>query len=145
MNRNLLIIILIIVIGGLISYSAATRKPQRDWSQPVMAERGEIVEGFPSELVLTPDSRITASYKADLKDGGTAYVATMEAPETYKSAYFRYVDFLKKNGYDITSRPFFDDRAAISSRKGEDVLDIQISSNPHGGSGINLMWTSKTQ
>jgi hypothetical protein len=134
----------ILIAGGLYWQMHGSFGPKQPYA-PEMARAGKLVEGLPEELILTEDGKVVSSHATSLNEATTSYVAVVDTGESYKTVYFKYVKYMRENGYEISSRPFYTTRASIFGTKGPKSLSINLSPKADGGSQLTLTWVSPAQ
>jgi len=70
---------------------------------PVYAPKGELVRGFPKELVLDQKGIVSGSYYVNYSTSLNQYTAVFDSTEPMLSLFSQYKDYLSKNGWTITN------------------------------------------
>ncbi|GAC1413561.1 MAG: hypothetical protein NVSMB66_5710 [Candidatus Doudnabacteria bacterium] len=110
MERNqkvvLLVLLLIILAGAGYVYTRKTNKidTSQNSKAPAIkktdAPQGQVVSGFPKELILDPKATTNQSYTVDYSKQNQ-YTVTLKSDMTPKAIFTAYSDYFKQNGYTV--------------------------------------------
>ncbi len=85
------------------------------------APAGKLVEGFSKDLILVKDADISRSHHsiATAKDGRMAdvYVTTYKTSSSSNGLFEAYLEYMRKNGFEVTSSQVDGSRATIFARR----------------------------
>lgn len=97
--------IVIVVVGILIIWAVQKPSSQPAASNPVpsYAPMGQLVAGFPKELILDPAAQIGTSYSINYSASTNQYTAQWNSSSSMTSLYGQYKSYLQTNGWTITN------------------------------------------
>ena len=102
-----LAVVISIIVGVVFNlYPLPTfEKPTKEsvQSQPNYASPGQLVSGFPAELVLDSNAAVKESYSIDYGKNTNQYTASFNSNESMESLYSSYKKYLEDNGWSITN------------------------------------------
>lgn len=71
--------------------------------QPHYASPGQLVSGFPAELVLDPKAAVKESYSIDYGENTNQYTTSFNSNESMESLFSSYKKYFGDNGWSITN------------------------------------------
>lgn len=102
----LIIIVVVAAIVGALYFNFSKFQEETESVRapaPVYAAQGEIVRGFPAELILDEGARVEQSYIIEYAPNLKQYTATYSSAASMTSLFSRYRQFFQTNGWDITN------------------------------------------
>lgn len=119
-------------------YTPSTSTPSTTGNPaPVYAPQGQVVSGFPQQLLLDNSSQISSSYSISYSSSTNQYTAQWSSSTSLQDLYQTYKTYLQANGWTITndmsSGP---DRGLYAVNASNDVLSVLITPNSSGGINV---------
>lgn len=113
-NRKtvILIVVAVVILAGIIWYAllAGLRPSPGTASMPsaqpgatAFAPKGELVPGFPQQLILDGNAAISGSYSISYSSTTNQYTAEWNSSSSMTSLYNTYKQYLTANGWTITN------------------------------------------
>ncbi len=100
------------------------------------APKGELISGFPSDLVMENSPSIQSSYSVQYDANTKQYTATYELTKPIPEVYNSYLDYLGKNKYRIVNK---NSTAAVSNIYAtSDLADINVVLSKDLSTGKNI-------
>jgi hypothetical protein len=137
------IVVVVVIVAAWFIWGSSSRPPVASAPAPVYAPQGQLVAGFPSNLILDSNAAINGSYSINYSSSTNQYTAEYLSSSTVKALYGQYMAYLPKNGWTVegslTTRPTFD---AITASEGSNQLQVVIST-VSGGSQVTITYAVK--
>ena len=91
---------------------------------PVFAPKGQIVAGFPQNLIIDPSAQISGSYTINYTTSTNQYTAGWNSSSSLLVETAAYQQYLQANGWSVTPNPVREStiRALSALKDGESVL-----------------------
>jgi len=118
-----LIVVAVAILAGIILYVSLRNGPSAPAAQPsttalgspAFAPKGELVSGFPKELILDNSAAITGSYSINYSSSTNQYTAEWNSSSSMSALYDAYKAYLPAHDWSIlnditkfpTSRGFY--------------------------------------
>lgn len=103
-------VVAVIVVVGIVWYAVSVRGPggqnngqHPQAAAPVYAPQGQIVTGFPRELILDSIAGVNNSYSVNYSAGVNQYTAQWNSSNSMAALYDAYEQYLPANGWTITN------------------------------------------
>ena len=117
--------------------------PQAQTPTPEFAAKGQVVQGFPQNLILKDNPNITNSYTINYSSSTNLYTAQWNSSSTPDSVVSQYQTFLSQNGWSVTLT-----KSTVSWLKGLSAVtstaNLLLSVTPQGsGSQVSLTYTTQ--
>lgn len=154
-------VVVIAAVWGGVYWFMHRSGPQAAAPVPVHAPEGQVVDGFPQNLILgssAPSSSasstsgapgilagITNSYSINYSSSTNQYTAEWVSASSTAALYAEYTDYVTKNGWTITNHMDSPSLEAIYAVDASSSLNITItpqSSGSHGGSKVSVTYVS---
>jgi hypothetical protein len=107
---------------------APASTPPSSGPTPTYAPKGQVVAGFPKELILDPDAQTSNSYAIKYSSSINQYTAEWSSKASMQSLFTKYQDYFKNNQWTITntgaSQPSF---RGLYAKKGNTEGSVAIS------------------
>ena len=103
----ILIVILIVVAAGLLIFAQIKHKKTAKVVPPgtaVYAPAGQVVSGFPKELILEPNIQASQSYSINYASSTNLYTVQWNSTKPIADIYNEYLQYLQVNGWKITNK-----------------------------------------
>lgn len=71
---------------------------------PVVAPKGEVIAGFPKELILDDKAMVAGSYAINYNEKLNQYTATFTSSQKMLALYDSYLAYFSKNGWTVTNK-----------------------------------------
>jgi hypothetical protein len=97
----LIVIVLLVIFWKPSQPAAPATQPQ---PQPTYAPQGQVVAGFPQELVLDPNAKVGSSYSINYSASTNQYTAEWASSMSMASLFGKYKTYLSSNGWTITGQ-----------------------------------------
>jgi hypothetical protein len=93
--------------GGSVSPPPANSKPQQVVAstsvRAVYAATGELASGFPAELILDANAKLSNSYSLDYNAALNQYTAVFTSDKSMTALFASYQAYFSKNGWAVTN------------------------------------------
>ena len=139
------VIVVVALATGIVwhFYGNATKEAT---SGPVAvhAPSGQLVAGFPQELVLDDAARVSDSYSVNYSSSTNQYTAEWTSSSTLASLYAKYQSYIATNGWTITNHadyPAYKNIFASNSAKNAGMNVIITSQG--SGTKVSLTYVAK--
>jgi len=140
-------VIIIIAVGAsvLIFYFKNWRGPAVSPGTPpkvVLAPKGSLAEGFPSELVLDTSAAIEESYSTNYDTGLSQKTAVFSSDKSIRDLFLLYRDYFIKAGWSLTEVKINPTGNAVEfyGKKRMAELSVAITKKDTGGSKISTSY-----
>jgi hypothetical protein len=103
----IVIVVVAVVLAGIALYARWTARqsaPQSTGPAPVYAPKGQMVAGFPTDLILDHNVQAMNSYTINYSTSTHLYVAQWNSSGSVASLYNAYLAYLPAHGWTITNR-----------------------------------------
>jgi hypothetical protein len=70
---------------------------------PVFAEQGQVVQGFPKELILDSNALVTGSYSVAFASSSNQYTVEWNSSSSMASLFASYKDYFTKSNWTVTN------------------------------------------
>jgi len=100
---GIVVLALILIFVGGSSPSYPPPSGPSSGSTPVYAPQGELVAGFPTELILDTSAKTTQSYSINYSSSTDQYTANFSSGQSMLALYGAYKTYLTQNGWTITN------------------------------------------
>ncbi len=134
-------IILLIIVGvvaavarknnGAASNQTAQSKQQAAENK-TDAPAGQLVSGFPPELILNKDAQTNQSYTISYSLQNQ-YSAEIKTNDTVAQTYQAYLDYFSKNGYQVVNKSSQNNLASIYAQKNGNAVNVVASNFTFNG------------
>ncbi len=101
-NRQLAIILVAVAIFSVLFFAGYLRYSKKPIA-PVYAPKGELIAGFPKELILDSKAKLDESYTINYDKNTDQYTADYNSDESMLGLFSEYTDYFKQNGWTITN------------------------------------------
>lgn len=101
-------VVVVIVVVGLAWYAAIMRQGGGSGGSPqaapaVYAPQGQVIQGFPKQLILDNAAVVNNSYSITYSAGADQYTAQWNSSSSVTALYNAYKQYLPANGWTITN------------------------------------------
>jgi hypothetical protein len=108
-------------------YAAQTPASQPRGPMPVHAPAGQLVPGFPKELILDESAKLSDSYSVNYNPSLNQYTAVFNSNEAMLDLFAAYKNWLTRNGWTITNEiAYYPTSRGLYAKKGTADASIAI-------------------
>lgn len=132
MSRNLgpLLIILVVIAVAVGVYKFEHRAS--DLTLVTEANKGAIVNGFPADLVLPEDAKISKSALYDASNGDRVVLTEYSTKASLSDLFAGFVSYLSNSGYTLEDTQFRAVSSSIAAKNGEREVRVDVSLGENG-------------
>lgn len=94
-------VIILSIISPSLWRGAAPGVPQKTGPQPTYAPQGQLIPGFPKELILDSAARVGNSYSINYSASGNQYTAAWNSSSSVAALFNQYKTYLPANGWVV--------------------------------------------
>lgn len=109
-----------------------TQEQQKAAENKTEAQAGQLISGFPTDLILNKDAQTNQSYAVSYQLQNQ-YSAEVKTNDTVASTYQAYLDYFSKNGYQVVNKSSQASLANIYAQKSGDTVNVVASSYSFNG------------
>ncbi|MBU6447245.1 hypothetical protein KGQ24_00160 [Patescibacteria group bacterium] len=109
-----------------------TQEQQAAAQNKTEAPAGQVVSGFPTELILNKDAQTNQSYAISYPLQNQ-YSAEVKTNDTVASTYQAYLNYFSKNGYQVINKNSQANIASIYALKSGDTVNVVASNYSFNG------------
>jgi hypothetical protein len=136
-----IVVMLVVVIGALAWWEIAS---QRHGALPVFAPAGQLIAGFPKELVLDPAAQISKSYAINYSSSTNQYTANWISSSSIDDLYREYLSYFASHGWAVinssTNTTAFRGIYAVTATEDTNIV---INSSGKDGLAVTLSYVKK--
>ncbi|RJQ14560.1 hypothetical protein C4553_00600 [Candidatus Parcubacteria bacterium] len=118
------VIVVALVIGIFTRFRLG---PREELGKPVFAPQGQVVEGFPTELVLDNEARLNNSYSIKYDEKTKQYSVSFSSNQSAASLLASYKQYFTKEGWLIINETNLQQVKGIYAR--EVGVDVNVTIN----------------
>jgi hypothetical protein len=139
------VVIVIVAVWLVVWYGNRANAPQGGAASPtpVYAQKGQIIAGFPQELILDSAAQVTNSYTINYSASLNLYTAAWNSSTSMSSLYASYKSYLSANGWTIVNKS--EDNSALRAVAATNgTHDMSVVITPRGkGSQVTIAYSTK--
>lgn len=121
-----LVLVLVLLFSGAFKPSSPTPTPSSG-ATPVYAPQGELVAGFPTELILDTSARTTQSYSINYSSSTSQYTANFTSNESMLKLYGDYKTYFPQNGWTIVNdTTSYKDSRSLYAKQGTAEASVAV-------------------
>src|SRR6267142_910019 len=111
----------------------STTNPPGEQVNPVYAAKGQVVSGFPQNLILDSGATVNSSYSINYSDTTNQYTAQWTSPKSVAAVYTEYQTYLPANGWTIANQASVKTAATIYAKDASlDVFNLSVTAVKNG-------------
>ena len=138
----------VVILAGILIYAQwgslpRPGQPAAPMGVPTYAPQGQVVAGFPKQLILDPAAAVSNSYSINYTATTNQYTAQWNSSSAMNDLYVSYKQYLTANGWTITSdnAKYSGSRGLYARNASSDVSVVVIAQG--NGSQVTVTYLAK--
>jgi hypothetical protein len=124
--------VLIVLVAAMVVISFVIRKVSAPGT-PVFAPGGQVVSGFPKELLLNHGAAFLNSYSINYSSSTDQYTAVWDTTSSVTDVYADYLSYFDRNGWVITKQiAQYPDSRGLFAAHGSSTASVAVSTHGTG-------------
>lgn len=134
------ITVIVVVVGGIGWYMIASIPSKQQPAVPATyAPAGQLIPGFPQQLILDNNAAVTNSYVINYATTTNQYTAQWDSSSSMTALYTKYKQYLPQNGWTISNDVTrVATMRAVAAKNASGSVSVVITQN---GSGSQVVLT----